>query len=116
MKEYLIYALLAWLVFVNLWAFILCWWDKRKAKQGAWRVPEKTLMTLAPSSIFVFAAHGLFSGTLRRVLQKLFMPQSSLSLIFFYFLSLAVTVAAMTALYFVLKKMAPKILKFTCGR
>lgn len=47
MKEYLIYALLAWLVFVNLWAFILCWWDKRKAKQGAWRVPEKTLMTLA---------------------------------------------------------------------
>ena len=47
MKEYLIYALLAWLVFVNLWAFILCWWDKRKAKRGAWRVPEKTLMTLA---------------------------------------------------------------------
>ena len=77
---------------------------------------KQTLMMLAPSSFFVFAAHGLFSGTLRRVLQKIFMPQSSLSLIFFYFLSLAITIAAMTALYFVLKKIAPKILKFTCGR
>ena len=77
---------------------------------------KNILFTLAPSSIFVFAAHGLFSGTLRRVLQKIFMPQSSPALIFFYFLSLVITVAAMTALYFVLKKVAPKILKFTCGR
>ena len=77
---------------------------------------KQALVTLAPSSIFVFAAHGLFSGTLRRVLQKIFMPQSSPALIFFYFLSLVITVAAMTALYFVLKKVAPKILKFTCGR
>ena len=77
---------------------------------------KQALLMLAPSSIFVFAAHGLFSGTLRRVLQKIFMPQSSLSLIFFYFLSLAVTVAAMTGLYFVLKKICPKILKFICGR
>ena len=77
---------------------------------------KQTLFMLAPSSIFVFAAHGLFSGTLRRLLQKLFMPQSSLSLIFFYFLSLTITIATMTALYFVLKKISPKILKFTCGR
>ena len=77
---------------------------------------KQRLVALAPSSIFVFATHGLFSGTLRRVLQKIFMPQNSLSLIFFYFLSLVVTVAAMTALYFLLKKIAPKILKFTCGR
>ena len=77
---------------------------------------KQILIRLAPSSFFVFAAHGLFSGTLRRVLQKIFMPQSSLSLIFFYFLSLVITLAAMTALYFVLKKTVPKILKFTCGR
>ena len=77
---------------------------------------KQALVALSPSSIFVFAAHGLFSGTLRRVLQKIFMPQNSLSLIFFYFLSLAITVVTMTALYFVLKKTAPKILKFTCGR
>lgn len=77
---------------------------------------KQILIRLAPSSFFVFAAHGLFSGTLRRVLQKIFMPQSSLSLIFFYFLSLVITLAAMTALYFVLKKTVPEILKFTCGR
>ena len=77
---------------------------------------KQTLLMLAPSSFFVFAAHGLFSGTLRRALQKIFMPQSSLSLIVFYFVSLFVTLAAMTVLYFVLKKIAPKILKFTCGR
>ena len=77
---------------------------------------KQVLTQLAPSSIFVFAAHGLFSGTLRRVLQKIFMPQSSLSLIFFYFLSLVITVAAMTGLYFILKKIAPKLLKFACGR
>ena len=77
---------------------------------------KQILIKLAPSSIFVFAAHGLFSGILRRALQKIFMPQSAPALIFFYFLALVITVAAMTALYFVLKKTAPKILKFTCGR
>ena len=77
---------------------------------------KKTLFTLAPSGIFVFAAHGLFSGILRRVLQKIFMPQTSLSLIFFYFLSLAITLIVITVLYFILKKTAPEILKFTCGR
>ena len=77
---------------------------------------KKTLFTLAPSGIFVFAAHGLFSGILRRVLQKIFMPQTSLSLIFFYFLSLAITLVVITVLYFILKKTAPEILKFTCGR
>lgn len=47
MKEYLICALLVWLLIANLWAFVLCWWDKRKAKRGEWRVPERRLMTLA---------------------------------------------------------------------
>lgn len=47
MREYLLYALGGWLVIVNLWALALCWWDKRKARQGAWRVPERTLLLLA---------------------------------------------------------------------
>ncbi len=47
MRKYLLLALLAWLLIANLWAFILCWWDKRKAKRGEWRVPERHLMTLA---------------------------------------------------------------------
>ena len=77
---------------------------------------KQALLTLAPSGFFVFAAHVLFSGIIRRAFQKIFMPQTSLSLIFFYFLALFLTVTTMTALYFVLKKICPKILKFVCGR
>lgn len=77
---------------------------------------KQILLKLAPSSIFVFAAHILFSGILRRGLQKIFMPQTTPALIFFYFLSLGVTVVTMTVLYFGLKKICPKILKFVCGR
>ena len=36
-----------YLVIVNLTAFIAMGWDKRKAKKGAWRTPEKTLFLLA---------------------------------------------------------------------
>ena len=34
----------AWLV-INLIPFILYGVDKRRAKKGAWRIPEKTLLT-----------------------------------------------------------------------
>ena len=33
-----------WLV-INLITFVLYGVDKRRAKQGAWRIPEKTLLT-----------------------------------------------------------------------
>ena len=35
---------IAWLV-INLITFILYGVDKHKAKRGAWRIPEKTLLT-----------------------------------------------------------------------
>ena len=34
---------LYYLLFINLLAFILMGLDKRKAKRGAWRIPERTL-------------------------------------------------------------------------
>ena len=34
---------LYYLLFINLFAFILMGLDKRKAKRGAWRIPERTL-------------------------------------------------------------------------
>ncbi len=40
-------ALLIWLVLANLLALLLYGLDKRKAKKGAWRIPERTLFLLA---------------------------------------------------------------------
>ena len=38
---------LAYLVFVNLLGFALMGIDKKKAEKGKWRIPEKTLFTVA---------------------------------------------------------------------
>ena len=39
-------VLLVWLAVINLVTFAVYGIDKAKAKQGAWRVPEKTLFLL----------------------------------------------------------------------
>lgn len=44
------------LAITNLTAFILMFADKRKAKKGAWRIPEKTLFIAA-------ACFGALGGT-----------------------------------------------------
>ena len=36
-----------YLIFINLFAFCTYGIDKWKAKKGAWRIPEKTLLILA---------------------------------------------------------------------
>ena len=33
-------------VVINLFGFFIMWLDKRKAKKGAWRIPEKTLFII----------------------------------------------------------------------
>ena len=30
-------------IVINLFGFFIMWLDKKKAKKGAWRIPEKTL-------------------------------------------------------------------------
>ena len=35
-----------YLVAVNLIGFFVMWLDKRKAKKGTWRIPEKTLFVI----------------------------------------------------------------------
>ena len=47
MTRYLRTAALVYLLLVNLVAFGVFGADKRRAKRGAWRVPEKTLFLLA---------------------------------------------------------------------
>lgn len=39
-------ALAAWLIAINLVTFAVYGADKRRARRGAWRVPEKTLFLL----------------------------------------------------------------------
>lgn len=47
--EYVILSLCigGYLIFVNLVGFYSMWSDKRKAKKGAWRIPESELMGIA---------------------------------------------------------------------
>lgn len=52
MKTTLILIVLAVLVIMNVIAFVLMAEDKKRARKGAWRIPEKTL----------FLATALFGG------------------------------------------------------
>ncbi|MFX1367430.1 MAG: DUF1294 domain-containing protein [Promethearchaeota archaeon] len=52
----LLYALI-----LNLAGFIAMWWDKKKARQGEWRVAEATLLILS----FLGGAFGLVLGMYR---------------------------------------------------
>ena len=38
--------IIIYLIVINLAAFLAMWLDKRKAKKGAWRIPEQTLLSL----------------------------------------------------------------------
>ena len=35
--------IILYFIIINLIGFFIMWLDKRKAKKGAWRIPEKTL-------------------------------------------------------------------------
>jgi uncharacterized membrane protein YsdA (DUF1294 family) len=61
-------AILVFLVLVNVIAYLMMWWDKRKARKKEWRVAEATLLILS----FVGGAIGLLIGmfTLRHKTQK----------------------------------------------
>ena len=38
--------IIIYFVFINLIGFFVMWLDKRKAKKGSWRIPEKTLFII----------------------------------------------------------------------
>ena len=71
----LLYALI-----LNLTAFIAMWWDKRKARQGEWRVAEATLLLLS----FLGGAFGLVLGMYKfrhKTQKRLFQVGALLSVI-----------------------------------
>lgn len=56
----LLHFLTTYLVLVNALAFILMLADKQKAKKGAWRIPEATLMGTAVLGGSVGAIAGMY--------------------------------------------------------
>lgn len=44
--EFYIKYFIYYLIVINLIGFITMFWDKRQAKKGRWRTPEKTLFTI----------------------------------------------------------------------
>ena len=62
MDKILLSILIIYLIIVNAVGFILMLSDKQKAKKGAWRIPEATLMGVAAigGSLGAFAGMRLF--------------------------------------------------------
>lgn len=50
----------AYLVLVNAAAFVLMLADKQKARRGAWRIPEKTLLGIAAIGGSIGAILGMY--------------------------------------------------------
>ena len=54
-------ALIIYLVLMNIVGFGLMWWDKRQAQRGGWRIPEKTLFSVAAIGGSVGCIAGMYS-------------------------------------------------------
>ena len=53
-------AVIAWLVIINLTAFAIFGIDKKRAKKGQWRIPEKTLFLSAILGASIGAILGMY--------------------------------------------------------
>lgn len=79
-------------IVINLLGFFIMWLDKRKAKKGAWRIPEKTL--------FIVTALGGGIGTIAGMYTFRHKTQKIQFVIGFPFITI---LEIITILYFVLK-------------
>lgn len=61
--------IIIYVIFINLLAFLAMFIDKRKAKKGAWRIPENTLLVLALLGGSIGAIAGMY--TFRHKTKKL---------------------------------------------
>ena len=56
--KWIVIILLSYLLFMNVYAFIIIGWDKHKAKKNKWRIPEKKLFITA----FIGGGLGIYLG------------------------------------------------------
>ena len=61
--------ILIYLLAINLFGFFIMWLDKRKAKKGSWRIPEKTLFIVTALGGGIGTIAGMY--TFRHKTQKL---------------------------------------------
>ena len=61
--------ILLYLLVINLFGFFLMWLDKRKARKGSWRIPEKTLFIVTALGGGIGTIVGMY--TFRHKTQKL---------------------------------------------
>ena len=67
-KIFTLKNIIIYLIIINLIGFFAMWLDKRKAKKGAWRIPEKSLFMIT----FLGGGIGTVAGmyTFRHKTQK----------------------------------------------
>lgn len=61
--------MLLYLVVINIFGFFIMWLDKRKARKGSWRIPEKTLFIITALGGGIGTIAGMY--TFRHKTQKL---------------------------------------------
>lgn len=61
--------ILLYLLAINVFGFFIMWLDKRKAKKGAWRIPEKTLFIVTALGGGIGTIAGMY--TFRHKTQKI---------------------------------------------
>ncbi len=49
-----------YLIVINIMAFVLMWYDKSRARQGLWRVKEKTLLIISLAGGTIGALAGMY--------------------------------------------------------
>ena len=68
-KIFTLQNMIIYFIIINIIGFLIMWLDKRKAKKGAWRIPEKTLFIITGLGGGIGTIAGMY--TFRHKTQKL---------------------------------------------
>ncbi len=79
--------ILLYLLAINLFGFFIMWLDKRKAKKGSWRIPEKTLFIITALGGGIGTIIGMYTQKLNFVIGFPFITILEIIGIIWYFVS-----------------------------